>query len=123
MRSRRRRGSQQQTNRIAVTTLKLRGSADEVLNAAWLNANASVCAAAVTVGAAKVIHVAHQRCAGGAEEKKCAKIAENPQPKYAIDSSGRLTWSPCYHHSCTRPWLAAHAAWAGEGGTYVAGAG
>ena len=59
----------------------------------------------------------------GAEEKKCAKIAENPQPKYAIDSAGRLTWSPCYHHSCMRPWLAAHAAWAGEGGTYVEGAG
>ena len=44
------------------TTLKLLGSADEVLNAAWLVANASVCAAAVTVGAAKVIHVAHHRC-------------------------------------------------------------
>ena len=67
--------------------------------------------------------IAHHRCAGGAEEKKCAKIAENPQPKYSVDSSGRLTWSPCYHHSCMRPWLAAHAAWAGEGGTYVAGAG
>ena len=90
-------------------------SADEVLNAAWLNAKmrrASVLRPRRPSAPPSGPHRTIGAQAPAEEEVPTPgdRAPRNPGAKVRRRLVGpATTWSPCYHHSCIRPWLAAHA--------------